>query len=77
MAGYALDKMTGLTQLEVRERQERDGFNELPSQGRRGVLDIFFGVLKEPMFLLLIEGSGDADNDKHEPQQHHRFPNFP
>jgi Ca2+-transporting ATPase len=54
MSGYVLDKMTGLTQDEVLERQARDGFNELPSQGRRGVLDIFFGVLKEPMFLLLI-----------------------
>ena len=54
MSGYALDKMTGLTQDEVLERQARDGFNELPSQGRRGVLDIFIGVVKEPMFLLLM-----------------------
>ena len=54
MGGYVLDKMTGLTQGEVVERQRRDGFNELPSQGRRGILDIFLGVLKEPMFLLLI-----------------------
>ena len=54
MAGYVLDKMTGLTRDEVLERQAKDGFNELPSQGRRGILDIFFGVLKEPMFLLLI-----------------------
>ena len=54
MGGYVLDKLTGLTQEEVLERQKRDGFNELPSQGRRGVLEIFFGVLKEPMFLLLI-----------------------
>lgn len=54
MGGYVLDKVTGLTQDEVLERQARDGFNELPSQGRRGVLDIFLGVIKEPMFLLLI-----------------------
>lgn len=54
MGGGFLDKMTGLTQAEVLERQTRDGLNELPSQGRRGGLDIFVGVLKEPMFLLLI-----------------------
>ncbi len=54
MSGYVLDQLTGLSQGEVAERQKRDGFNELPSQGRRRVLDIFLGVLKEPMFLLLI-----------------------
>ena len=54
MGAYELDKLTGLSQKEVAERQGRDGLNELPSQGRRGLLDIFIGVLKEPMFLLLI-----------------------
>ena len=54
MSGYVLDKMTGLSRREVEERQARDGFNELPSQGRRRALDMFIGILKEPMFLLLI-----------------------
>ncbi len=54
MGEHVLDKLTGLSQKEVAERQARDGFNELPSQGRRRALDILLGVLKEPMFLLLI-----------------------
>jgi len=54
MSRHVLEELSGLSQNEVAERQARDGFNELPSQGRRGVLDIFIGVLKEPMFLLLI-----------------------
>ncbi len=54
MSGYVLDTLTGLSNKEVLERQAREGLNELPSQGRRRILDIFLGVLKEPMFLLLI-----------------------
>jgi Ca2+-transporting ATPase len=54
MAGLALDKLTGLSTDEVATRQVRDGFNELPSQGRRKSLEILFSVLREPMFLLLI-----------------------
>lgn len=54
MGGYEFEKLTGLSTREVIERQERDGFNELPSQGRRKALDMFLGVVKEPMFLLLI-----------------------
>ena len=54
MSRHVLEELSGLSQNEVAERQARDGFNELPSQGRRGVLDIFIGVLKEPMFLLLM-----------------------
>jgi Ca2+-transporting ATPase len=51
-----LETLTGLSQREAAERQARDGFNELPSQGRRRALEIFLGVLREPMFLLLIAG---------------------
>ncbi|MEI7899137.1 MAG: cation-transporting P-type ATPase, partial [bacterium] len=54
MRGYVLDKLTGLSQEEVVARRGRDGFNELPTQGRRRALDMLLGVLKEPMFLLLI-----------------------
>src|SRR5574344_137900 len=54
MEKHVFDKLTGLSLKDVAERQARDGFNELPSQGRRGALDILLGVLKEPMFLLLI-----------------------
>jgi Ca2+-transporting ATPase len=54
MSEYVLDKLTGLSQEEVAERQARDGLNELPTQGRRRALDMLLGVLREPMFLLLI-----------------------
>jgi len=54
MSGLSFEKLVGLSQDEVVKRQERDGFNELPTQDRRGALDILIGVLKEPMFLLLI-----------------------
>lgn len=56
MSGHVFEQLSGLSQREVAAQQERDGFNELPSQGRRRALDIFLGVLREPMFLLLIAG---------------------
>lgn len=54
MAGLSFDNLVGLSPTEVTERQERDGFNELPTQGKRSALNILIGVLREPMFLLLI-----------------------
>jgi P-type Ca2+ transporter type 2C len=51
---FSFDKLTGLSQNEVIERQKRDGLNELPTQGKRKSFEILFGVLREPMFLLLI-----------------------
>jgi Ca2+-transporting ATPase len=54
MSGISFEKMRGLSRDEVVERQQRDGFNELPTQGKRNALEIFFGVVREPMFLLLI-----------------------
>jgi Ca2+-transporting ATPase len=54
MSGFIFEKLTGLSQAEVVERQGRDGFNELPTQGKRKSLEILLSVLKEPMFLLLI-----------------------
>ncbi len=54
MSRIAFENLTGLTQDEVLRRQKEDGLNELPTSGRRNGLDILIGVLKEPMFLLLI-----------------------
>ncbi|MDD5673710.1 MAG: cation-translocating P-type ATPase [Chitinivibrionales bacterium] len=54
MSAISFEKLTGLTQGEVTARRERDGYNELPTQGKRRFFDILIGVLKEPMFLLLI-----------------------
>ena len=54
MSGISFENLVGLSQNEVLERRERDGFNELPTQGKRKSLDILLSVLREPMFLLLI-----------------------
>ncbi|MBC7219096.1 MAG: HAD-IC family P-type ATPase, partial [Hadesarchaea archaeon] len=44
----------GLSEEEARRRLREEGYNELPRGEKRGVLRIVLGVLKEPMFLLLI-----------------------
>ncbi len=47
----------GLTSVEAAERLARDGYNELPVQENRTFLAIVSGVIREPMFLLLV-GAG-------------------
>ncbi|MFO1082155.1 MAG: cation-translocating P-type ATPase [Reyranellaceae bacterium] len=47
----------GLTQADAAERLRRDGFNDLPSLERRRLPQIVLGVLREPMFALLL-GAG-------------------
>ncbi|MBF0536637.1 MAG: cation-translocating P-type ATPase [Nitrospirae bacterium] len=46
----------GLSQKEAALRLQREGYNELPSAKRRGILGIILEVFREPMFLLLISG---------------------
>jgi P-type Ca2+ transporter type 2C len=46
--------VVGLSDREARDRLSRDGFNELPSQKRRGGFRIALEVAQEPMFLLLV-----------------------
>ncbi len=48
------DDPTGLSPAEAGERLRTEGFNELPSGKNRGLLAIALGVIKEPMFLLLV-----------------------
>ena len=48
----------GLSEQEAQRRLKQEGYNELPSSRRRSLLTIGLGVLREPMFLLLIAGSG-------------------
>ena len=47
----------GLTHAEARERLASEGPNALPLSARRGSLAIALGVVREPMFLLLIAGA--------------------
>lgn len=44
----------GLTDHEAAARLLEDGFNELPSAQRRGLLSLVGEVLREPMLLLLV-----------------------
>ena len=49
--------MRGLAEAIARERLAREGPNSLPAAERHGLLALVFGVLREPMFLLLIGAS--------------------
>ena len=48
----------GLSAQEAAERLKVDGYNELPSAKRKGVLSIALEVVREPMFLLLVVSGG-------------------
>ena len=48
------EKYSGLSEELSKQKIEKEGFNELPSSKPKGVLHIIFGVVKEPMFLLLV-----------------------
>ncbi|MEI6436345.1 MAG: cation-translocating P-type ATPase [Bacteroidota bacterium] len=47
-------KISGLTSEEVAKKLISDGYNELPSSKSRNFISIALGVVKEPMFLLLV-----------------------
>ena len=49
-----LQNLKGLSEQEVSERLRTEGYNELPSTRKSGILKIIFDVAKEPMFLLLV-----------------------
>ncbi len=42
-----------LSEAEAAERLASEGYNELPSSARRSLFSLAFGVVREPMFLLL------------------------
>jgi Ca2+-transporting ATPase len=48
------DQHKGLTNKEVTEKLQKEGYNELPSSKPKSIFHIAFGVVKEPMFLLLV-----------------------
>jgi P-type Ca2+ transporter type 2C len=47
-------KFKGLTEAEAGEKLRIEGYNELPSSKPKNIFSIAFGVIKEPMFLLLV-----------------------
>jgi P-type Ca2+ transporter type 2C len=52
--GTVSDPATGLTRAEAQRRLERDGPNELPEQGGRGLVDLLVEQFKDVMILLLL-----------------------
>lgn len=48
----------GLSGTEVSEKLKQEGYNELPSSRKRGILALIFSVVEEPMFLLLAVSGG-------------------
>jgi Ca2+-transporting ATPase len=48
--------MPGLTASEALARLKSEGFNELPSAGRRSIARLVLDVLREPMLALLLAG---------------------
>ena len=54
LTGDNVKDLRGLSEEQAREALRVHGWNELPSAGKRGILAIAAGVVKEPMFLLLL-----------------------
>ena len=51
---FQTENPKGLTQKEVDQKLANEGYNELPSSKPKNVFQIALGVVKEPMFLLLV-----------------------
>jgi Ca2+-transporting ATPase len=49
-----IEHFQGLSEVEAAERLRTEGYNELPSTRKRGILAIALDVVREPMFLLLV-----------------------
>jgi magnesium-transporting ATPase (P-type) len=54
MRDIDVDSITGLSSADVSRKLNDEGFNELPSSGKRSIFGIAFNVIKEPIFLLLV-----------------------
>ncbi|MEG1290308.1 MAG: cation-translocating P-type ATPase [Bacteroidales bacterium] len=48
------DQYVGLTNEEVKEKLHKDGYNEIQGGKSKNILTVMLGVIKEPMFLLLV-----------------------
>jgi Ca2+-transporting ATPase len=51
---FNIDSLPGLSEAEAAERLKKEGYNELPSSKQRSIFSIAIGVIREPMFLLLV-----------------------
>ena len=53
-----LFNLSGLSEEDVLNAIRRDGYNEIPSQKKRGIAAIALEVIREPMFILLVSAGG-------------------
>lgn len=53
-----VDNIAGLSEAEAIERLKIEGPNELPSSKPRTIWEVAWGVVREPMFLLLLAAGG-------------------
>jgi len=44
----------GLTSGQAKEKLTKEGYNNLPSSKSKNIFAIIFGVIREPMFILLV-----------------------
>ncbi len=51
---FDIKNIMGLSETDASSRLESEGYNELPSTKKRSLFAIAIGVVKEPMFLLLV-----------------------
>jgi Ca2+-transporting ATPase len=51
---FQTENTIGITSKEASEILQKEGYNELPSSKPKNVFKIAFGVVQEPMFLLLV-----------------------
>ncbi|HWS01197.1 MAG TPA: cation-transporting P-type ATPase, partial [Prolixibacteraceae bacterium] len=51
---YKFGNYPGLTEQQAKDRLLSEGYNELPSSKPKSLFHIALGILKEPMFLLLV-----------------------
>ncbi|MGE5240020.1 MAG: cation-translocating P-type ATPase [Bacteroidota bacterium] len=53
-----ISRLSGLSDAQSAERLEAEGYNELPTSKPRNLFVIVLGVMREPMFLLLLISGG-------------------
>jgi Ca2+-transporting ATPase len=51
---FDIRALPGLSEQQAAERLRAEGYNELPASRRRSLMGLALGILREPMFLLLV-----------------------
>jgi len=54
MRDIDVNSVTGLSSADASRKLKEEGYNELPTAGKRSIIGILFSVVKDPIFLLLV-----------------------